>query len=55
MIIDHLTERGVIDPRLLSETPFSNFDRNGVEGVFPKADVIRLIEVLREIEACSAA
>ncbi len=34
MIIDHLTARGVMDPKLLYEAPFTDFDTKGVEGVF---------------------
>jgi type I restriction enzyme, R subunit len=34
LVIDHLTARGVMDPKLLYEAPFTDFDRNGVEGVF---------------------
>ena len=55
MASDHLTARGVMDPKLLYESPFTDFDSNGVAGVFEHADVARLIEVLREIEARSAA
>jgi hypothetical protein len=54
-IINHLTERGVMDPKLLYEAPFTDFDRNGVEGVFEKADVVRLVEILRGIEPRFAA
>jgi type I restriction enzyme R subunit len=53
-IIDHLTERGVMD-KLLYEAPFTDFNRNGIEGVFDKADVVRLVQILREIEQRSAA
>jgi type I restriction enzyme R subunit len=55
VVIDYLTERGLMDPKLLYESPFTDFDSNGVEGVFPPADVIRLVSVLRDIEARSAA
>src|SRR5262245_2933409 len=53
-IINHLTARGVMNPKLLYEAPFTDFHRNGVEGVFEKADVIRLVQILREIEPRSA-
>jgi type I restriction enzyme R subunit len=55
LVIDHLTARGVMDPRLLYEAPFTDFDRNGVEGVFDTADVVRLEQILREMEPRSAA
>jgi type I restriction enzyme R subunit len=55
LIIDHLTARGVMDPKLLYETPFTDFDSKGVEGVFEKPDVIRLVQILEEIEPRVAA
>ncbi len=55
MIIDYLTERGVMDPKLLYETPFADFDSNGVEGVFAHADVVRLVNILRDVAARTAA
>jgi type I restriction enzyme R subunit len=55
LIIGHLTDRGVMDPKLLYEPPFTDFDRNGVEGVFERADVVRLVEILRGIEPRLAA
>jgi type I restriction enzyme R subunit len=55
LVIDHLTARGVMDPQLLYEAPLTDFDRNGVEGVFEKSDVVRLVQILREIEPRLAA
>jgi type I restriction enzyme R subunit len=55
LIIDHLTARGVMDPKLLYEPPFTDFDRNGVEGVFDHADARRLVKILEEIEPRVAA
>jgi len=54
LVIDHLTARGVMDPKLLYESPFTNFDSMGVEGVFEHADVLRLIQVLRDVEPKAA-
>ena len=54
-IIDHLTDRGVMDPSLLYESPFTDFDSKGVEGVFRSEDVISLVQVLRSIEPRKAA
>lgn len=55
LVIDYLTARGAMDPRLLYETPFTDFDSNGVDGVFPPADVAHLVRILREIDAKTAA
>jgi type I restriction enzyme R subunit len=54
-IINHLTARGVMDPKLLYEAPFTDFHRNGVEGVFDTPDAIRLVQILRDIEPKVAA
>lgn len=55
MIIDHLTARGVMDPKLLYETPFTDFDSKGVDGVFDHADAVRLVNILRAFEPRNAA
>jgi type I restriction enzyme R subunit len=55
LVIDHLTARGVMDPKLLYEPPFTDFNSNGVEGVFQHSDVLRLVEILRKIEPRFAA
>ncbi len=34
-----------MDPKLLYEAPFTDFDTNGVEGVFEQADVVRLVQI----------
>jgi type I restriction enzyme R subunit len=54
-IIDHLTARGVMDPKLLYEAPFTDFNRNGVEGVFEHSDAVKLVQILRDIEPKVAA
>lgn len=55
MIIDYLTARGVMDPKLLYETPFTDFDSKGVEGVFEHADALHVVKILRDIEPGTAA
>jgi type I restriction enzyme R subunit len=54
MVIDHLTARGVMDPRLLYESPFTDLDPFGVAGVFKEADVVELIQILRDVEGKAA-
>src|SRR3954464_6498818 len=48
MVIEHLTARGVIDPRLLYERPFTEVNPLGVSGLFSDAEVHDLIRVLRD-------
>lgn len=55
LIIDYLTERGAMDPRRLYESPFTDFDDQGVSGVFPQADVQRIVKVLNDVRGRAAA
>lgn len=55
LVIDHLTERGVMDPRRLYESPFTDIDDQGVSGVFPAADVKALVQLLGDIRERAAA
>lgn len=55
LIIDHLTERGAMDPRRLYESPFTDLDDQGVSGVFPQADVQRIVQVLNDVRGRAAA
>jgi type I restriction enzyme R subunit len=55
MVIDHLTARGIMDPRLLYESPFTDFDPLGVAGVFGEGEVVELVQILREVQDRTAA
>jgi type I restriction enzyme R subunit len=44
-----------MDPKLLYESPFTDLDSKGVEGVFEHADVLQLVQVLRDVEPRVAA
>jgi len=55
LIIDHLTDRGVMDPRWLYESPFTDIDDQGVSGLFPAADVQALVQLLNEVRGRAAA
>ena len=55
MIIDHLTERGVMDPGLLYEPPFTDIDQGGVNGVFSIEEARQIAQTLAGIRARAAA
>ncbi len=55
LIIDHLTEHGVMDPGLLYESPFTDINPQGPEGIFPSAQVDELVSLLNEIDQSAAA
>jgi type I restriction enzyme R subunit len=55
LVVDHLTEHGVMDASLLYESPFTDVSPRGPEGVFSPKEVDRLVEVLGEIRQRAAA
>ncbi|WP_306168645.1 DEAD/DEAH box helicase family protein [Halomonas sp. MMSF_3323] len=55
MVIDYLTERGVMDPRTLYESPFTDLDSMGIEGVFSSAEVVDLLSIIGDIKSRTAA
>lgn len=55
LVIDHLTERGVLDPRRLYESPFTDIDDQGVSGIFALGDVKELVKVINDVKARAAA
>jgi type I restriction enzyme R subunit len=55
MMIEHLTARGVMDPRLLYESPFTDMDPLGVEGLFGNAEVLELVQILNDLHGRAAA
>jgi type I restriction enzyme R subunit len=48
MIIDHLTENGVMDAGLLYESPFKDIAPKGPEELFADDTVVQLVRVIRE-------
>ncbi len=44
-----------MDPRLLYESPFTDLDPMGAEGVFGQADVVQLAEILDDVRRRAAA
>jgi type I restriction enzyme R subunit len=55
LILDHLTEHGVMDPTRLYESPFVDMHDQGVNGVFGEAGARSLADVLKQIGARAVA
>ncbi|MBK9952466.1 MAG: DEAD/DEAH box helicase family protein [Candidatus Competibacteraceae bacterium] len=55
LIIDYLTECGVMDPRRLYESPFTDMDDQGINGVFPSADVKAILSLINDVRARAVA
>ena len=55
LVVQYLTENGVMEPDRLYESPFTDINPQGPEGVFPSARVEQLVKVLAEIRLRAAA
>jgi type I restriction enzyme R subunit len=55
MIIDHLTENGIMEPKALYESPFTDFDDMGISGLFQEDEVKLLVQLLNDIRERVAA
>lgn len=55
MIIDHLTETGIVEPGAFYESPFSDLDDMGIAGVFSKGQTAEIIQIVRGINEAAAA
>jgi type I restriction enzyme R subunit len=55
LIVNHLTEHGVMDPRRLYESPFTDLTPYGPEGLFSKSALDELMSVLDEVRRTAVA
>ena len=55
LIVDHLTEHGVMKPARLYESPFTDLTPRGPDGLFPSAEVDGLLQVLDGVRATAVA
>jgi type I restriction enzyme, R subunit len=55
LIIDHLTEQGVMDLALLYESPFTDMSPRGPDGVFSSTQVDELVSVLNQVRERAVA
>ena len=55
MIIERLTQSGVVDPGQLYEPPFTGMHHAGLDGAFQDADADQIVSILGDIRSRAAA
>ncbi|NOU13843.1 MAG: DEAD/DEAH box helicase family protein [Methylococcaceae bacterium] len=55
LVVQYLTENGVMEAERLYESPFTDINPQGPEGVFPSAKVDQMVKVLKDIWQSAAA
>jgi type I site-specific restriction endonuclease len=55
MVIEHLTDQGVMDPALLYETPFTDVAPTGPDQLFDEEKVARLFTKIRGLNDSAVA
>jgi len=55
LLVEQLTARGVVDPALLYEAPFTGYAPSGPEQLFGTAKVTQLVDALRRIRSTAEA
>ena len=55
LVIDYLSESGIVEPKRFYESPFTDFDDLGIAGVFSTDQSKRIIQIVRDINNAAAA
>ncbi len=55
LIVNHLTEHGVMEPRRLYESPFTDLTPHGPEGLFSPTSIDELIAILDDVRRTAIA
>jgi len=54
-VVNHLIEHGVMDAKLLYESPFTDLTPRGPDGLFTSRQVDELIRILERVRATAQA
>jgi type I restriction enzyme, R subunit len=55
LIVEELTQNGVVVPERLFESPFTDVNARGPLAVFPPSQVARIVDVLKDIRSKAVA
>lgn len=55
LIIEYLTQNGVMDPSLLYEAPFTDYSMKGLDGVFQDSEAQGIVSILNSIHEAAVA
>ena len=55
LVVDHLTEHGIVAPDRLYESPFTDITPHGPDGLFNAVELDELMEVLKTVRATAMA
>lgn len=55
LIVDHLTEHGIVEPALLYESPFTDITPRGPDGLFSSSQLDELLAVLDQVKTSALA
>ncbi|NGQ92822.1 DEAD/DEAH box helicase family protein [Rhodobacter sp. HX-7-19] len=55
LLINHLTEQGVVDPARFYESPYTDLSDLGISGIFPEADIQRIIATVDDLRRKAVA
>ena len=55
LVIDSLTETGIVEPATFYESPFTDLDNMGIAGIFDREQTSEIIQIVRMLNASVAA
>jgi len=55
LIVDHLTEHGIMEPARLYESPFTDVTPKGPDGIFAPAELDALVRAIDAVRAAAIA